>query len=298
VLEETERRPGRFDLPGAAASTAGMTALVYGFVHAAEAGWGDPVTVASFAAAAALLSAFVAVERRAAQPVTPLRLFSSRQRSGAYLARMLLVGGMFSMFFFLSQYLQGVHGFSPLRAGLAFLPMTVVMFSTVQFVPRLSARWGDARLLVTGVSVALAGMVWLSRLDETTPYVPGIALPLVLLGLGMGAALAPLTGAGIAGVAAEDAGAASGVVNAAQQLGVSLGVSILVTVVASAGGTAGAARPAALALDGAARADLAHAAATALTGAAVLLALGLAVVAAAVRRPRPARTAHVLEVAS
>jgi predicted MFS family arabinose efflux permease len=297
VLAETERRPGRFDLPGAAASTAGMSALVYGFVRAAESGWGDPLTVASFVAGVALLAIFVAVERRASQPVTPLRLFTSRSRAGAYLARMLLVGGMFSMFFFLSQYLQGVHGFSPLQAGLAFLPMTVVMFSTVQLVPWLSARWGDARLLVTGVSVALGGMVWLSRLGETTAFFPGIALPLVLLGLGMGAALAPLTGAGIAGVAPEDAGAASGVLNAAQQLGVSLGISVLVTVAAA--GAPGADRTAtAGALDGAARAQLAHAVATALTGSAVLLALGLAVVAAAVRRPRPASTPRVLEVTS
>jgi len=292
VLAETERRPGRFDLPGAAASTAGMTALVFGFVHAAEAGWGDPLTVASFVAAAILLTAFVAVERRAAQPVTPLRLFADRGRAGAYVARMLLVGGMFSMFFFLSQYLQGVHGFSPLQAGLAFLPMTLVLFSTVQLVPWLSARWGDARLLVTGVSVALGGMVWLSRLDETTPYFPGIAVPLVLLGLGMGAALAPLTGAGIAGVAPEDAGAASGIVNAAQQLGASLGISVLVTVAAGSHGAVG------QALDGAARAELAHAVATALTGAAVLFALGLAVVALAVRRPRPVPVPRVLEVAS
>jgi EmrB/QacA subfamily drug resistance transporter len=292
VLAETERRPGRFDLPGAAASTAGMTALVYGFVHAAEAGWGDPLTVASFVAAAILLTAFVAVERRAAQPVTPLRLFADRGRAGAYAARMLLVGGMFSMFFFLSQYLQGVQGFSPLQAGLAFLPMTLVLFSTVQLVPWLSARWGDPRLLVTGVSVALGGMVWLSRLDETTPYFPGIALPLVLLGLGMGAALAPLTGAGIAGVAPEDAGAASGIVNAAQQLGASLGISVLVTIAAGSRGAVG------QALDGAARADLAHGVATALTGAAVLFALGLAVVALAVRRPRPAPVPRVLEVAS
>ena len=114
---------------------------------------------------------------------------------------MLLVGGMFSMFFFLSQYLQGVRGYSPLQAGLAFLPMTAVMFSMVRFVPRLSARWGDARLLVTGVSVALVGMAWLSRLDGRRRTSPDIALPLVLLGLGMGAALAPLTAAGIAGVA-------------------------------------------------------------------------------------------------
>jgi EmrB/QacA subfamily drug resistance transporter len=298
VLAETERRPGRFDLPGAAASTAGMTALVYGFVHAAEAGWGDALTVASFAAGVALLATFVAVERRAAQPVTPLRLFASRQRAGAYLGRMLLVGGMFSMFYFLSQYLQGVRGFTPLQAGLGFLPMTAVMFSTVRFVPRMAARWGDARLLVVGVSVALAGMTWLSRLDATTPFFPDIVLPLVLLGLGMGSALAPLTGAALAGVAPADAGAASGVVNAAQQLGVSLGLSVLVTVAAGAGGaSAGAGAAPGLALHGPARVDLAHAVSAALTGSSLLLALGLAVVVAAVGRFGRGTAAPVLEVA-
>jgi EmrB/QacA subfamily drug resistance transporter len=297
VLAETQRRAGRFDLPGAAASTLGMSALVYGFVHAAEAAWGDAVTVVSFAAAAVLLATFVAVERRAAHPITPLRLFASRPRAGAYVARMLLVGGIFSMFFFLSQYLQGVHGFSPLQAGVAFLPMTAVLFSTVQIVPRLAARWGEARLLLTGVSIALAGMAWLSRLGETTPFCPDIALPLILLGLGMGAALAPLTAAGIAGVEPADAGAASGVVNAAQQLGVSLGISVLVTVAAAAGG-ADERAVSGVPLEGAARAELAHAVATALTGSAVLLALGLAVVAATVHPSCPAGTPdHVLEVA-
>ena len=111
---------------------------------------------------------------------------------------------------------------------------------------------------MTGVSLALAGMTWLSRLGEATPFFPAIALPLMALGLGMGAALAPLTAAGIAGVAPADAGAASGVVNAAQQLGVSLGVSLLVTVAAAANGaTAGRPATAALPLDGAARGDLA-----------------------------------------
>ena len=201
---------------------------------------------------------------------------------------MLLVGGMFSMFFFLSQYLQGVRGLSPLEAGIAFLPMTAVMFSMVRLVPRLSARWGDERLLVAGVSVALAGMAWLSRLDETTAFLPDIALPLVLLGVGMGIAFAPLTAAGIAGVDRADAGAASGVVNVAQQLGVSLGLSVLVTVVAAVGGGVSA-HPA--------PAELAEAVATALTGSAVLIALGLAVVVAAVRRPSPAiTTAPILEV--
>src|SRR3954465_13934705 len=238
VLAGTERRPGRFDLPGAAASTAGMTALVYGFVHAAESGWGSPVTVASFVAGVVLLVLFVAVERRAAQPVTPLRLFADRHRAGAYLARMLLVGGMFWFFFFPSQYLQGVRGFTPLQAGIGFLPMTLVMFSTVRLVPRMAARFGDAPLLVVGVAIALAGMAWLSRLDVGTAFFPDIVLPLMLLGLGMGSALAPLTGAALARVDPGDAGAASGVVNAAQQLGVSLGLSVLVTVASGAGGGA------------------------------------------------------------
>ena len=296
VLPETERRPGRFDLPGAAASTLGMSALVYGFVRAAQEGWGETLTVTSFAAAAVLLATFVAIERRAAQPITPLRLFASRVRSGAYVARMLMVGGMFSMFFFLSQYLQGVRGFSPLEAGIAFLPMTAVMFSMVRVVPGLSARWGDTRLLLTGVITALAGMAWLSRLDAGTPFFPGIFVPLVLLGLGMGGALAPLTAAGIADVEAPDAGAASGVVNAAQQLGASLGLSILVTVFAAAGGVAGGPETG-LALEGAARSELAHAVGAALTGSAVLLALGLAVVGLVVRRPSGRlHPAPVLEV--
>jgi len=201
---------------------------------------------------------------------------------------------MFSMFFFLSQYLQGVRGFTPLQAGIGFLPMTVVLFSTVQLVPRMAARWGDARLLVVGVTVALAGMAWLSRLDTATPFFPDIVFPLVLLGLGMGSALAPLTGAALAGVAPEDAGAASGVVNAAQQLGVSLGLSVLVTIAASAGGPG--ASPG-VALDGAARAHLADAVSAALTGSVVLLALGLVVVTASVARFRRATPAPLLEVA-
>ena len=116
-LPDTEPRHGHFDLAGAATSVAGMTAIVYGFIRAASEGWGDRVTVAAFAAGAVLLAAFVVIERRAEQPITPLRLFSDRTRDGAYAARMLTVAGMFSMFFFLTQFLQGVRGYSPLRGG-------------------------------------------------------------------------------------------------------------------------------------------------------------------------------------
>src|SRR3954468_825660 len=137
-LPETERRTGRFDLAGALTSPLGMTAVVYGFVRAAEHGWGETGTVAAFTAGTALLVAFIANELRAEQPITPLRLFVSRERSGALVARLLVVGGMFSMFFFLTQYLQGVLHYDPLQAGLAFLPMTAVMFTTTQTIlPRM-----------------------------------------------------------------------------------------------------------------------------------------------------------------
>ena len=275
-LPETEPRPGHFDLRGAVASTLGMTALVYGFVRAAEDGWGELWAIASFATGVALLAAFVLNERRAEQPITPLRLFASRERSGAYAARILVVGGIFSMFFFVTQYMQGVLGYNPLQAGVAFLPMTAVLFSTVQIVPRLAPRLGATTVLIGGLVVALAGMSWLSRLSAETAFFPGIALPLVLLGFGMGLTLAPLTAAGIAGVADGDAGAASGIVNAAQQLGASLGVAILVTVFAGAGDPSAGATA------------LAHAVSAALTGSAVFLALGLAVVLVVMRAPRPA----------
>jgi EmrB/QacA subfamily drug resistance transporter len=273
VLPETPARHGHFDLAGALTSTFGMSALVYAFVRAASDGWTDTLTVASFLAGAVLLAGFVAIERRAAQPVTPLRLFRSRERSGAYLARMLLVSGMFGMFFFVTQFLQGVLDFSPLQAGLAFLPTTAVMFATVQVVPRLVARLGSRRLVVGGIALALTGMVWVSRLSEATSYFPQLAVPMAFLGVGIGLALAPLTASGIAGVEPEDAGAASGLVNVSQQLGASLGLSILVTLFAAAGHS----------LD--ASDALAHGAAAALTGSAVFLALALAVVAIALRKP-------------
>jgi EmrB/QacA subfamily drug resistance transporter len=280
-LPETERRSGRFDLIGAATSTLGMTALVYGFVRAASEGWGDRFTVASFVASAALLAAFLRTEMRAEQPITPLHLFASRERSGAYVARMLVVGGMFSMFFFLTQFLQGVLGYSALEAGIAFLPMTAVMFAVGRAVPRIAPRVGNIRLLSGGLLLALMGMAWLSQISASTAYFPQIAAPLAMLGIGIGIAFTPLTSAGIAGVAPADAGAASGLVNVAQQLGGSLGLGILVTVFSAASGGG-------VSSGSDARSALAHAVATSLTGSAVFLALALGVVLAVMRRPAPA----------
>jgi predicted MFS family arabinose efflux permease len=224
-----------------------------------------------------LLSLFVVAERRARQPITPLRLFADRTRASAYLTRVLLVGAVFSMFFFVSQFLQGVLGYSALRAGIAFLPQTLVLFAASQLVSRVATRFSTERLLVAGIGTAFLGMTWLSRIDSTTPYFPGVALPLVVLGLGIGIAFVPLTSASLSGVAVEDAGAASGLVNVAQQVGASLGLGILVTVFAASSSPG--------------RLGLAHGVNAALTGSAVLLGLALLVAAAAVRRREPAPVA-------
>jgi EmrB/QacA subfamily drug resistance transporter len=283
-LPESERSHGHFDLAGAATSTLGMTSLVYGFVRAASAGWGNRITVASFVAGAFLLGAFALTEMRAEQPITPLHLFASRERAGAYAARVLVVSGMFAMFFFLTQFFQGVRGFSALQAGLAFLPVTAVMFGAARLAPRIAPRVGNSRLLLGGVFLALAGMVWLSRITADTAYFPQIALPMLLLGLGIGTALTPLTTAGMAGVDPKDAGAASGVVNVAQQLGSSLGLGILVTVFAAAS-RAAAHHVAGVSAHVQATHQLAHAVSTSLRGSAIFLTLALVVVAVVMRRP-------------
>ena len=233
-LPETERHTGEFDLGGAATSTLGMSALVYGLVRAAETSWGDSAALASFALAAVMLAAFVAIEKRARQPITPLRLFASRERVGAYATRLLMVGAMFGMFFYLTQFLQGAEGYSALKAGLAFLPVTLTIFSMVKVVPKLLGRVGPFRVLIGGLALALIGLVWLSRITAGTDYWTGIALPMLLVGGGMGLAFTPLTQAAMQGVDNHDAGAASGLVNVFQQLGSTIGIGVLVTVFAAA----------------------------------------------------------------
>lgn len=229
-IRETPRHVGRFDLAGAASSTFGMTSLVYGLVRAAEQGWGDSFTLVALSAGMVLLALFVLIESRARQPVLPLRLFASRERSGAYAARMLFLSGMVGFWFFSTQFLQGVLGFSALQAGLAFLPTTIPNFVSAMLVPRLIRRFGQGALLVGGLTVSVIGLAWLGQASAHTTYLTGIALPMILIGLGQGSVLAPLTVSAVIGVAPEDAGAASGLVNVAHQLGGSLGLGMLVVV--------------------------------------------------------------------
>jgi len=180
---------------------------------------------------------------------------------------------MMGFWFFITQFLQGVYGYSPLGAGLAFLPMTLANFAVAVEAPQLTRRFGNARLLACGLASTLIGVAWLSYLSADTPYLTGIALPMLLIGIGQGGTLSPLTASGIVGVAPNDAGAASGLVNVAHQLGGSLGLGILVTVFAASSGTLGD------------RVLLAHRVATALTASTAMLALALVLVMALIVRP-------------
>lgn len=231
-IDESPRSSGQFDVIGALASTAGMTALVYGLIRSAATGWSDALTQGAVVAGVLLLLAFVFNERRAAQPIMPLRLFAAAPRAAAYGARMLFLGAMIGFFFFTTQYLQVVLHYPPATTGLAFLPMTTVNFAVALQVPRLSARVGNGRLLAAGLALCMLGMAWLSQVSSGSSYLLGVALPMVLIGVGQGLTLSPLTAAGIAGVPPQDAGAASGVVNVAHQLGNSLGLAALVAVAA------------------------------------------------------------------
>ena len=204
VLVETDRQPGRFDVAGALTATLGVGALVFGIIESAETGWASTRVVASLVVGAVLLVALVVNEARAEQPIMPLRLFASRERSGAYAVRFLYLAAMIGFFFFTTQLLQDGLGFTPLQAGLGFLPMTLVNFGAALAVPRLLRRIRPAVLLSSGVALTLVGMAWLSRAGIHDAYAVAVALPMALVGVGQGLTFAPLTSSGIAGVEARE----------------------------------------------------------------------------------------------
>src|SRR4029450_5449248 len=228
-ITESERRPGTFDLGGALTSTAGMTALVYGFIRAAQEGWSDPGTVGSFAAAAILLAVFLSIETRIRQPITPLHLFRDRNRAGSYVIMLALAAAMFGQFFFLTLFVQDVLGYSPLRAGIAFLPITAAIVLTSQFAARSLPRLGPRRLMTAGALLAVAGLAWLTQVSVTSGYADALPGPMLLFGLGMGLLFVPLTIVAVSGVAPREAGAASSLLNVAQQVGGSPGLPIRAT---------------------------------------------------------------------
>jgi EmrB/QacA subfamily drug resistance transporter len=294
LLAGSQRQGGHFDAAGALTSTAGMSALVYAFINVASNGWSNRVSIGAFALAALLLGAFLVIETRSSQPITPLWLVRDRSRAASYIARLLLVAGMFGSFFFLTQFVQEVLGFSPLRAGAAFVPMTGALFATSRLAPRLATRFGPKPLMIVGLLPVVAGMAWLGQLSTGTSYFPGVLIPMLLLGLGMGVAFVPLTMASLAGVPPRESGAAASMVNVMQQVGGALGLAILVTIYGTA--SRAAARHPILGATAAAQAAhiKVHGMAAAFTAAAIFDAVALIVIAVLIRlrQPGAAPAAH------
>jgi EmrB/QacA subfamily drug resistance transporter len=231
--ERQAERP-RIDLPGAAVASAGLFALVYGFSSAETRSWSDPITIIALAASAILLSGFVLIERRVEHPLLPLHIVLDRARGGAYATIALAGSAIFAVFLFLTYYMQQNLGFSPLKTGAAFLPMTAMIVLTSTTVQtRVLHRTGAKPLVMSGMGVGVVAMILLSRLTPHAAYGSHVLPGLLLSGFGMGLIFAPAFSTATLGVRSSDAGVASAMVNTSQQVGGSVGTALLSTIFAS-----------------------------------------------------------------
>ena len=236
ALVSTPRSRLRLDIPGVLTSCAGLALLVYGLTHAAAGSdgvshWGSPVTIGALVAAAVLLVIFVAIERRSSHPELPLHLLESRRRAGAYIMMLLLFTGVFSVFFFLTIYIQEVYGYSAVRTGLAWVPFPITIIIVSTLVARvLVVRVGVRPLLMLGPLLAGLGFLWLSRLNPDGHYWPNLLPGMLLVSAGMGCMMVPLTLTVVSRVAPQEAGVASSGINIGQQLGGAIGLAAVGTI--------------------------------------------------------------------
>jgi EmrB/QacA subfamily drug resistance transporter len=234
VPESRSDMPHRtFDLAGAATVTGGLVVLVYAIVRSQAYGWGSPKTIGLMAAGVALLAAFIAIERRSKAPLVRLNIFRLRTLAVADVVLLLVASGMFGMFFFASLYVQDILGYSPLRAGLAFLPVTAGIVIGAGVAQQLIRRIGVRNVALVGITIATAGMAVLTQLPVHGTYLGNLLVGLLPMSIGMGLTFVPITLLGTGAVSDDDAGLASGLFNTAQQVGGSLGLAILSTLAAS-----------------------------------------------------------------
>ena len=246
VHESKAHGDTRYDIPGVLLATVGLFSLVYGFTEAARAknpgshqdtsvqGWTAPSTITFLVVAVVLLVAFVLWERRARNPMLPLRVVLDRNRGGSYLVFLLVGAGLFAMFLFLTYYFQLNLGYTPLRAGFAFLPFSVGIILTAGVVARLLPRVGAKALMMPGLAMAVVGMLLLTRIGPDTAYWSHVLPAELLLSIGMACVFIPASSTALLGVGTHDAGVASAVLNTSQQVGGSLGTALLNTLFAGA----------------------------------------------------------------
>jgi len=230
VPESRDRESHRsFDLAGAITVTAGLVILVYGIVKAEQKGWTSAHTLGFGALAFALLAAFVVIERRSREPLVRLSIFAARTIRSANVVMLLVAAGLFAMFYFNSLYVQRVLGYSPIQAGLAFLPVTAGIVVGAGLSQGLAPRLGLRTVGMVGLALGTVGMLLLLRLDVGGSYATDLLPGLVLISVGMGLTFVPVTLIATSGIAAGDAGLASGLLNTSQQVGGALGLAILST---------------------------------------------------------------------
>ena len=235
VLPESDRRTGRFDIPGAVTGTLGVASLVYGLSSATTSPngvshWTDTKVVASLTAAVALLAAFGVIEARSKHALLPMRLLANRNRSGAYLISLCVGTAMFGMFFFLTIFMQTVWGYSALKTGIAYLPMIGIVLVTSAAASQLISRTSALPMLAAGGVIATGGMFWLSRVSEHSTYAGGILGPMIVTAFGLGFVFVPMNLTALVKVDEHIAGVASSLLNTGQQVGGSIGLAVLGTV--------------------------------------------------------------------
>ncbi|MCQ8769095.1 MFS transporter [Streptomyces telluris] len=237
-LHDDRRRHGqrpRLDIPGVVLGCGGLVAIVYGCSEAQPRGWDDPLVLGLLCGGAALLAAFTWWQGRAPHPLLPLHIIRDRNRAGAFLVMGLAVIAMFGMFLFMTYYLQVVLGYSPVKTGLAFLPMTAaIIVGSTQISARLMTRVPPRTLMVPGTLLAAGGLFLLTFLPVEPAFVSHVLPAELLVGLGMGLIFMPVMATATAGVAPQDAGVTSATVNTAQQVGGSIGTALLNTIATSA----------------------------------------------------------------
>ncbi|OON77396.1 MFS transporter [Streptomyces tsukubensis] len=225
----------QLDIPGTLLVSAGLFCIVYGFSDAETHSWGSVLTWGFLVVGVVLVALFGWWERRAVHPLLPLRVVLNRNRGASYLAMFISGAGMFGVFLFLTYYLQGILGYSPVKTGLAFLPMVAVMIVvSVVTTNALLPKLGPKPIVPVGMGLAAAGMAWFTALDVTSGYPAHVLPPLLVTGLGLGLVFAPAMNVATSGVEPYDAGVASAMVNTCQQVGGSIGTALLNTLATSA----------------------------------------------------------------
>lgn len=238
-LNESESHPGELDLPGAVTGTLGLLGIVYGLSRAGTEGWSDTLTVASLVAGGVMLVVFGLIESRVEHPLLPFRIFTNRTRAASFVAMFLAPAAMFAMFYFLSQYIQNVMGYSPLKAGVAFLPFTVGIVVGAGLASNLVNRIDPRFISGVGTLLAAGALFGFSTLpyDTTFPaeevvgtYVTDLLPFITLMAFGMGLTFVPVTLTAVHHLRPEESGIGSGVLNTMQQVGGALGLAVLATV--------------------------------------------------------------------